>query len=167
MTQKADYTADEWQLLLEIPPAVGMAVMVAGKSGLGSMKEALALARATLSARNGYEDSALIQSLVEARLKQGERSEVETMSSPYRAMQPGEICDDVVKKCQQVTELLAAKSTAHEARQYRQWALSIGEKVAHAAKEGGFLGIGGERVSQEERNVLDAVATALEVERSR
>ena len=30
MTSKAEYTPDQWQLLLDVPPAVGTAVMVAG-----------------------------------------------------------------------------------------------------------------------------------------
>ena len=83
MTSKSDYTAEEWTLLLDVPPAIGTAIMYAGKSGLGSMKEAMALASGILGAREGYEGNELVESLVNARLKDGEKSSIETLSSPY------------------------------------------------------------------------------------
>ncbi len=163
MTAKADYSTGEWQLLMDMPPAVGTAVMVAANSGLGSVKEAMALAKSTLAANHGFEDNELISSLLEHRLKHGERSSVETLSSPYRGQEPEAICEDVAKKCRQVSKLLAAKSTPSEADEYKRWVLQVGLTVANAAKEGGFLGVGGQRVSDEEQVVLDAVADALEV----
>ena len=54
-----------------------------------------------------------------------------------------------VEKCQEVAALLEQKSTPSEAAEFKAWAVAVGEKVAGAAKEGGFLGIGGERVSTE------------------
>lgn len=35
MTTKSEYTAEEWQLLLDVPTLAGLAVMMSGKSGLG------------------------------------------------------------------------------------------------------------------------------------
>ena len=125
----------------------------------------MALAKSTLVAGHGFEDNELIASLLERRLKHGERSSVETLSSPYRGQEPEAIREDVAQKCRQVSQLLAAKSTPSEAGEYKQWVLQVGEKVAQAAKEGGFLGVGGQRVSQEERVVLDAIADALDVRR--
>ena len=162
MSTKADYTPDQWQLLLDIPPMVGTAVMVAGKSGLGSLKEAFALARGVLGAKTGYEENELVQSLVQARLQDGERSQIEVLAeNPYRGLEPAELAAAVTEKCIQVRQLLAEKASAEEAAGYQQWSIDVGEKVAHAAKEGGFLGIGGERVSQAERDVLDQVKAAL------
>ncbi len=85
------------------------------------------------------------------------------MSSDYHGKHPDEIRDIAVAKCGQVGELLATKSNAAEASQYKHWVISVGERVANAAKEGGFLGIGGERVSAEERTVIEAITTALGV----
>ena len=79
VTNRADYTDQQWQLLLDVPPAVGTAVMVAGRSGLGSVKEALAMAHQILGARSGYEGVELVESLVEARLQHGEKSTIETL----------------------------------------------------------------------------------------
>ena len=63
--------------------------------------------------------------------------------------------------CKAVTALLATKATPQEAREYRQWALSVAEKVATAASEGSFLGFGGERVSDTEKQLIVQIRTAL------
>lgn len=166
MSKKSDYTPEEWELLLEVPPLVGTAVMVAGRSGIGgSMKESFAVASGVLAAREGFESNELVQSLIDARIEGKERSSVEQVSgNPYLGKPPTEIRDIVVEKCQQVSALLTEKaSDGPEATGFKQWAVDVGEKVANAAKEGGFLGIGGERVSEEETIVLSAVRKALNI----
>jgi hypothetical protein len=60
-----------------------------------------------------------------------------------------------------VAALLAAKATPQEAKEYKQWALSVAENVANAASEGGFLGFGGERVSDPEKQLLTKIRSAL------
>lgn len=161
MSTKADYTAEEWQLLIDIPTMVGAAVMVIGKSGLGSLKESFAMAQGTLSAVEGFPDNELVQALVDARIKEGTKSTIESLSHPYKGLGREEFKQVVVDKCREATELLARKSTEQEAEGYKTWAISIGEKVAQAAKEGGFLGFGGEQVSQEEKVALQEISTAL------
>ena len=44
--------------------------------------------------------------------------------------------------------ILGAKGTPEEVAAFRQWLYGIAEKVAKAAKEGGFLGFGGTQVSE-------------------
>jgi hypothetical protein len=46
---------------------------------------------------------------------------------------------------------------------YTQWLVGISERVAHAAREGGFLGIGGELVSDDEEAALAQIRSALGV----
>jgi len=65
------------------------------------------------------------------------------------------------KKAEAVAELLAKKSTPEEAREYKEWAFYIGDKVANTASEGGFLGFGGEQFSDEERNALNELMAAI------
>jgi len=48
-----------------------------------------------------------------------------------------------------------------EADGFKSWLLSLSNRVAEAAKEGGFLGIGGTRVSEQEQSALKATAMAL------
>ena len=44
---------------------------------------------------------------------------------------------------------------------YKSWLVSISERVANAAKEGGILGIGGELVSDDEEAALNQIRSAL------
>jgi hypothetical protein len=54
MTTKTDYSDEEWQLLVDVPILAGLAVMMSGKSGLGTMKEAVSLTQGTLSGAKEY-----------------------------------------------------------------------------------------------------------------
>ena len=69
----------------------------------------------------------------------------------------------VIDDTRAAAAVLANKASPSEAAEYKQWALSIAEKVASAATEGGFLGFGGERVSAAEKALIAEVRTALGV----
>jgi hypothetical protein len=60
----------------------------------------------------------------------------------------------------QLSALLAQKSPG-EADAFKQWLLTIARRSAEAAREGGFLGIGGTPVSEAEQAALGEVAGAL------
>jgi hypothetical protein len=57
--------------------------------------------------------------------------------------------------------LVEQKATPEETDQYRQFILRVADVVAHAAKEGGVLGIGGKAVSEQEQAVLDELSAKL------
>jgi hypothetical protein len=57
--------------------------------------------------------------------------------------------------------LVARKGTGEEAAAFREMLMNVADSAANAAKEGGFLGIGGERVSAEEKSFLDEVKSVL------
>ncbi len=50
-----------------------------------------------------------------------------------------------------------------EAEGVKRWLVAIAQRTAEAAKEGGFLGIGGTRVSENETVAIRDVARALGV----
>ena len=160
MTTKEDYSSEEWQLLMEVPPIVGLTVMMAGKSGFGSMKEAWAMTRGVLDAKDGYEGNELVHALVDARLKDREHSQVEQLNSPYRGQSPEEILKSTLEMCSEVKSLLSEKASEDEAAGFVDWAITVGEKVANAAKEGGFFS-SGPKVSEEEAYVIEEVKKAL------
>ncbi len=167
MTTKSDYTPDEWKLLMDLPPLIGSVVMASGRSGIGgSMKEAMALAQGVLNGKKGFENNALIGSLVDARVNDGEKSEVEQMiGNSYSAQSAQELVTTLLQMCEDVRVLLENKSTEDESQQYRDWAVSVGERVAYAAKEGGLIErlTKQERVSPEERAILVTVSESLGV----
>jgi hypothetical protein len=87
MTTKSDYSDEEWQLLIDVPILAGLAVMMSGKSGLGTMKEAVSLTQNTLSGAQEYPNVELIRAIVDARLKGGEKSSAESFThNPYQGL---------------------------------------------------------------------------------
>jgi ABC-type amino acid transport substrate-binding protein len=64
----------------------------------------------------------------------------------------------------QVATILASKVTLKQAQEFRQWLISLAQKVADAVKEGGiFGGIGGERTSSDEAAAIKKIEQALEL----
>jgi hypothetical protein len=70
----------------------------------------------------------------------------------------------VLDDCRSVARLLHSKSSADEAAEYKQWAISVAEKVAAAASEGGILSFGGEKISAAEKQLLGEIRDALGVD---
>jgi hypothetical protein len=67
----------------------------------------------------------------------------------------------LIEDCKAVAALLTEKASPQEATEYKEWAMSVAENVAKAAKEGGFLGIGGERISAGEKEIFAEIGQAL------
>ena len=162
MTTKTDYSDEEWQLLIDVPILAGLAVMMSGKSGLGTMKEAVSLTQGALSGAKEYPNVELIGAIVDARLKGGEKSSAETFTNnPYQGLGIEKFMATVSEKCKAASEVLAKKATPEEASAFRAWVLSIADDVSKAAREGGFLGFGGTQVSVEEVAAIDRIKSAL------
>jgi hypothetical protein len=62
---------------------------------------------------------------------------------------------------QQAVSLLVAKATPEEVEAYKGMLVTVATTAANAAKEGGFLGFGGERVSADEQGYLDELKGLL------
>jgi hypothetical protein len=163
MTTLADFSTEQAQLLTETPFAVGMAVMAAGRSGLGTVKEAAAVTTSVLAGRQTYANDALIQTLIsslEAQVK-ADRAAAQRLMNPFENTAPDQFLPAALDRCRQVAELLAAKASAEESAHFKQWLRAIADKVAGAAKEGDFLGIGGVRVSEAEADAMRQIGEAL------
>ena len=157
MSTESDFTDEQWQLLLDTPALVGAATMVCSRSGLGTIKEAFALTRGLLDVSHEHDENQLIQAVVEARTGSQSREWYDR----YRDADASELEDDVVARCQQLSQLLAGVSSTREAEEFKAWVFSIGFRVAKAASEGGFMGLGGQRISSEEERLLARIAIAL------
>ena len=68
---------------------------------------------------------------------------------------------DVLERAAQVNALLVAKAGPADAETYKHWLVEIAESVVGAASTGGLLGIGGETVTETEREFRDDLAKAL------
>jgi len=83
--------------------------------------------------------------------------------SEMRGMSPESIKSHALEACRQVAALLDRKAPPVEAEGFKRWLLGVSTRVADAAKEGGFLGFGGTRVSEQETAALKEIAAALGV----
>jgi hypothetical protein len=68
---------------------------------------------------------------------------------------------EVIANARQAREILASKSTPEEIGSYNAWVLEIVDRVIERTRSGGFLGIGGKRVDEEEAAFRAALAEAL------
>src|SRR5881394_3005612 len=65
MTGKADFTPEEWQVVLEGPPSAGMIVVTAQRGG--TFRETIAMAKAYVEARKQHGESELLDEIVSAK----------------------------------------------------------------------------------------------------
>jgi hypothetical protein len=171
MTTEADYTPDEWRLLVEAPGTAALAVIAADKSGIFGMAREITAVSDRLESE--HEQAGTSNELIAAVLARAGREESpgdadaeagETETSEEGARADTERAKaDAIERARGVATLLAAKSTPEEADGFKRWLLTIAETAANASKEGGFLGIGGTRVSEDERAALEELKAALGV----
>jgi hypothetical protein len=164
MATKADFTQEEWATVRDTPYLAAMAVTVAGASGiLGTLKEAFSATSSLVEGMRSQSD--LIRSL-------SAREEIQAAQETVRSLvQPGPGADLAALKTKLeslVTErvraavvVLSKKGNSQDVAAYRDFVKGVGDRVSQAAKEGGFLGFGGERVSEGEKTMLAALDRAL------
>ena len=159
MSNITNFTPEELNLIREIIPLTGFAVAVAGNSGIiGTFKEAAATVRGLGEAAAKYPQNELIQSLLKDL---GQNRPTMPKYNPLEANIQEKIKTDALEKCRQVVTVLTQKATPQEVSEFKQWILAVSDSVANAAKEGAFLGIGGERVSAAEKAVLNDLQGVL------
>ena len=157
MSTKADYTKEEWDLIVKSPVMAALAVMAASPSGpIGALKEMFAVGKGLWAGAEGTTNP-LIGALL-ADLKAGARPAMPT----ERPQDLAQAKAQAVAGCREVAALLDRKAPA-EAEGFKRWLLGSAQGVAEAAKEGGVFGIGGVQVSEAEKTALAEVAQALGV----
>jgi hypothetical protein len=158
MSTKADYSKEEWDLLVKAPLMAAMAVMSASPSGpIGVLKEMFAVGKGLLEGSDGTTNP-LIGDLV-ADVKAGVRPPM----PEERPQELAQVKAQGLSACRDVAALLGRKAPMAEAEGFKRWLLATAQRAAEAAKEGGFLGIGGVRVSDAEKAALAEVAQVLGV----
>jgi hypothetical protein len=165
MATKADFTPDEWKLLLESPVVAGVAVSAADPSGLiGMMKESMASARALLQATADPNADALVKAVAgEFETSEGRGLAQDGVKAALSgARTPGDIKSKALDALKTVSTLLDAKG-GPDAAPFKTWLAGVAKSVAEAAPEGGFLGFGGTQVSEAEKATVAQIATALGV----
>jgi hypothetical protein len=73
---------------------------------------------------------------------------------------------EVLDELRGVAYLLRTKASEEEMAEFREFLRVAAQRTALAAREGGFLGIGGERVSEREQQMLETIGEIFGVPRS-
>ena len=144
MTNRSDFTEQEWDLLREGPPTAGLIVITAAHGG--TFRETFAIGKAYAEAHSHPGESELVDAIVDARPK--------TDHTRYHS--PEELKEHGLQHLRDAVDLLGRKATAEELNGYRRFVLSLAQKVAGAHSEGGV------GVSDPERKALDDIAESLD-----
>jgi hypothetical protein len=148
MTTKSEFNAEEWESVARAPALAALMVMVADRGG--AIRESVALGKAYAEARRAG-GSELIEQLVSSP----------PQLDPASLGQPDQLRQQLPERIREAVGLVGEKATPEEAEQYKHFILQLADVVAHAAKEGGVLGIGGKEVSEAEQTVLDELGREL------
>jgi hypothetical protein len=167
MATKSDFTAQEWEVLRDAPHLVMLSVATAGASGLiGSLKEAFAPAAAIVAAAKGSNE--LLRSICDrAELKAAQQSLRNTikMSGDLKTLRD-QLQTLAADKAREATVILKSKGSTDDLDGYRKLLVDIADRTAKAAKEGSFMGFGGEWVSENERAAISRISQALDLQPS-
>jgi hypothetical protein len=161
MATKTDFTAEEWKQIQRAPFMAGLAVVAASPSGpFGVVKELFAVGKMLGEVKTQGTSNDLIKALV-ADIEAGAKD----LSAPaeLKGKTPEQVKSYAIESVRQVATLIDKKTKPDEAQGFKQWLVSVAQKVAEAAKEGGFLGFGGTRVSEEEAATIKELSTTLGV----
>ena len=156
MTTKADFTEEEWARLGRAPLVAGMAISIADPGGpFESLKETSAALRTVVEAAESNAHGELVRALaadVTAKARQRQNPLAGFSASGAQAR------EQILDELRAVNALLVEKVTPEEHDEFREWVKSTAQRTALAAKEGGFLGIGAQLVSEKEQQMLDVLA---------
>lgn len=146
MTEKADFTEQEWELVLEGPTSAGMIVITAQRGG--TLRETVSMAKAYAQARQMHGQSELLDGIVAAKPKvdHAHSGSLEELKEHYL----GHIRDAVA--------LLDGKATEQEIEEYKRFTINLANKVAEAHREGGK---GEDPVSDTEKAAIAAIEQAV------
>jgi hypothetical protein len=148
MTAKADFTEEEWKTILEAPPSAGLIVILSDRGG--SIRETFSMASAYTEARKEHGESELLDEIVSTKPE----------TDRTRAGSPEELKQHNLDNIRQAVAVLKTKATDDEVEEYRKFISGLAERVAEARKEG-FMGLSGERVSDDERAAISDIEAAL------
>ena len=143
MTTKAAFSPEEWEVVLEGPPAAGLMVITAAHGG--TFRETIAMSKAYAETRAEHGDSELLDEIVSAKPK----------VDHTRYHSPEELRDAGLGHLRDAMTLLGSKATAAERDDYRRFVISLANKVAAAHREHG------QAVSPAEAEAIQQITTAL------
>ena len=169
MSFESRFNENEIFLLSTTPIQIGTVMAFAEGSGLGTVKEMFASSRAFINGIKEYPNNEIIIGVLPtvSNIKDAMSQAKEIRQKAVARLKElgidssEKLRERLLQDSKEVAKILDEKATPEETAEYKEWAMSIAENVAKAAKEGGFLGIGGTRVSDGEKEAFAEIANAL------
>jgi hypothetical protein len=157
MASKADFTPEEWRQIEFAPLNTALFIALASPSGpIGMVKEMYAAVSSIVSIEKEGGAGEILRAVAADIRARKEQPDLPRFSSleEGRAHVSGAVREAIA--------LLDTKAP-DEAPAVKRWLYTVAQKAASAAREGGFLGIGGADVSPEEQAALAELAGWLGV----
>jgi hypothetical protein len=162
MASKTDFTPDEWTTLRTAPALVGGAMMAASPDGfLTSIREAFSMGSSSFSTLKSFENVALLKEIMTDKDKLVDDMKAKLGTEGDAAARRAKLHAEAIAGVKQAVAILVQKGTPEDVKAYRAWIGAVAEGVANAASSGGFLGFGGEKVSEAEKTFLGEVTAAM------
>jgi hypothetical protein len=143
VTGQADFSQEEWDRVLEGPPTAGMIVLTAQRGG--TFRESYAIAKSYVEARQQHGESELLDAVVSAK--------PEIDHTRFHSVD--ELKQHGLQQLRDAVAVVEQKATPDELQNYRQFVLTVADKVANAHREGGVS------VSDAERAAIGEIEAAL------
>jgi hypothetical protein len=164
MAAKADFTPEAWTALRNTPHLIAATMVLAGQSGItGTFQESFATAQGMYEGLTG--GNPLIRELAateEARAAQEFLRGQVSLGVPAEQI-TAKVRGLATENLDRALAALAAKGSPADLNDYKSWVYGIANKIASAAKEGAFLGFGGERISDAEEALLKDLGAKLQI----
>lgn len=164
MSVLSDYTQDEIEKLMASPLLVSMYVMGSSLSGpIGLVQEMMAGVETALKAGKSAAPGTLFADLwSEQNMKaQQDKMQQETKESTKGAQNMDQAKAQMKADITAATNILRQKGSPDEVTAFQNLMVDVAQNVANAAKEGGFMGIGGTQVNDAEKQALADIRTAV------
>lgn len=162
MASKTDFTPEEWTTLRTAPALVGGAMMAASPDGFfSSIREAFSMGSSSFSTLKTFENVALLKEIMMDKDKLVDDMKAKLGATGDAAARRAKLHAEAIAGVKQAVAILVQKGTPEDVKAYRAWIGAVAEGVAGAASSGGFLGFGGEKVSEAEKSFLGEVSAAM------
>ena len=162
MTNRGDFTPEEWELLVALPREAAIASAIADADDpLDATKAIVAAFKELVAGAAVFPDNPLIVDVLIALRTDRDGPEDQSETIEVDEARRDRQLRDTLDHARRANELLRAKAQQTNADEYRTWILSIGLEAVRAATSGGFLGIGAERVTEAEAAFIGKLRAAL------
>jgi hypothetical protein len=157
VTSRADFSDEEWEILVRAPLLACWAVIAAAPTGsVGTVNELQAMLGVMKETRHATTQDSIIGALAASLRHRLDRSEMRVRELPREVLE-----QRTLEASREAVALLQAREATVHLPEYRDWVVHLAQAVADASKEGGGLG-GSDRVQPQEFTLIDDIRRALD-----